>query len=505
MDTESQACDQCYRTKQTCSKSLPRCKRCLDAANPCTYSFGKFMGKPKRSNKIRRQSSNNDLGEMSSGGKFFGLLNLKNEVPEPQRSPPVTDIGSPTQSVWTSSSWDLLPEGLSSENSSTSNPTSPTRVRTQSTTGGNRLMVTPACDQCYRFKVKCSRDPDCCRRCANNRSVCTYSAAAVKPDQKTKTGEENRKKKARISPDDDPSVISMDLRGTSVDSRCYSFTDSPTSQHAELHSEEMNNFYGFEVPSIESSYGFAPQIHESVPPTPGTWAPNPTTLYELDPIGLAPSNEKYPINWPSPDLLHSPYFAQQIALQKFPQPSTPSMGQLPTPTSPAFPHDAMTATCECFSTALSILNGIHSCLQQQSRLETRSQIAQSQRHILQTSTHALEVCEQSTHCNRPHTSVISMLYAVILQQVCSCYDILSSIHLARSGEFPEHGEEQWKSWTMIRNEKLRALACCREMEGRLRNMNFGIEDGDASEAMGRNSVLGLLGSVKGRLGDRICG
>jgi hypothetical protein len=78
MDTESQACDQCYRTKQTCSKSLPRCQRCLDASNPCTYSFGKFMGKPKRSSKIRRESPSNEMGDTSNSGKFFGLLNLKN-------------------------------------------------------------------------------------------------------------------------------------------------------------------------------------------------------------------------------------------------------------------------------------------------------------------------------------------------------------------------------------------------------------------------------------------
>lgn len=38
------------------------------------------MGKPKRSNKIRRQSSSNEHEPVgnASGGKFFGLLNLKN-------------------------------------------------------------------------------------------------------------------------------------------------------------------------------------------------------------------------------------------------------------------------------------------------------------------------------------------------------------------------------------------------------------------------------------------
>jgi hypothetical protein len=142
-----------------------------------------------------------------------------------------------------------MPEGLSSDHSSPSNPTSPTRPRTHSTASGtsNRLMATPACDQCYRFKVKCSRDPDCCRRCANNRSVCTYSAAAPLPVGKSESipkVEEHKKKKARQVQIDDPSVLSTDLRGTSVDSRSYSFTDSPTSQQAELHVDDLNNFYG---------------------------------------------------------------------------------------------------------------------------------------------------------------------------------------------------------------------------------------------------------------------
>lgn len=32
-----------------------------------------------------------------------------------------------------------------------------------------------ACDQCYRFKVKCTREADCCQRCRTNGNPCTYS------------------------------------------------------------------------------------------------------------------------------------------------------------------------------------------------------------------------------------------------------------------------------------------------------------------------------------------
>ena len=50
---ESNACDQCYRTKQTCTKNIPSCQRCLKTSTPCTYSFGRFMGKPKKRHKNR--------------------------------------------------------------------------------------------------------------------------------------------------------------------------------------------------------------------------------------------------------------------------------------------------------------------------------------------------------------------------------------------------------------------------------------------------------------------
>ncbi|XHG09001.1 hypothetical protein AWENTII_012083 [Aspergillus wentii] len=52
---ETNACDQCHRTKQSCTKHLPQCQRCVKSSTPCTYSFGKFMGRPKK--RLRRKQS----------------------------------------------------------------------------------------------------------------------------------------------------------------------------------------------------------------------------------------------------------------------------------------------------------------------------------------------------------------------------------------------------------------------------------------------------------------
>ena len=51
---ETGSCDQCYRTKQSCSRGLPSCQRCEGSSTTCTYSFGKFLGKPKKSLTKRR-------------------------------------------------------------------------------------------------------------------------------------------------------------------------------------------------------------------------------------------------------------------------------------------------------------------------------------------------------------------------------------------------------------------------------------------------------------------
>lgn len=82
----------------------------------------------------------------------------------------------------------------------------------------------------------------------------------------------------------------------------------------------------------------------------------------------------------------------------------------------------------------------------------------------------------------------SMLYAVILQQVSTCYVLLSSHDM------------QTKTWGgILRNERMRGESACQDLERRLRG---GFDEmGDHSEVMGRNSVLGLLAGLRIRFGE----
>ena len=198
------------------------------------------------------------------------------------------------------------------------------------------------------------------------------------------------------------------------------------------------------------------------------------------------------MQWQSPEILHSPFFANGIALQKFPQNSTPSIGQLPTPISPALPGDSSpVAACNCFSAALGVLNELNAYVQEQKNpLELSHHpelLSQSQRGVLNTITDALETCEVSMQCNTTHSSMVSMLYAVVLQQVSTCYENLSS----GAGHILQQSLPQ-KPW--LANQRARGQRICHEMEMRLRNTFEEVDD--QSELLGRNSVVTILSSVR---------
>ncbi|KAI9925797.1 hypothetical protein MW887_005603 [Aspergillus wentii] len=148
---ETNACDQCHRTKQSCTKHLPQCQRCVKSSTPCTYSFGKFMGRPKK--RLRRKQSQSQTEERrvenQNQNENEGQIDTSNVLPSPALS-----------------------------------------CRTK------RGLAVSACDQCYRFKVKCVRDGDRCQRCLGNNNVCTFSLSFQDTPRKRRL--------SNVSPDDSP-------------------------------------------------------------------------------------------------------------------------------------------------------------------------------------------------------------------------------------------------------------------------------------------------------------
>jgi hypothetical protein len=223
-------------------------------------------------------------------------------------------------------------------------------------------------------------------------------------------------------------------------------------------------------------------------------------MYEIDTIRINNGSEHFPLSWQNPEILHSPFFANGIPLQKFPPTSAPSMNQPPTPTSPAFPRDNIqNTTCDCFSNALSVLNELNACVQEQNHLNLSRHhelLSQSRTGVLNTTTNALETCEASTHCICTHNSMVSMLYAIILQQISTCHEIFLS-----SASHDLQQPLRQKPW--LANERARGVNICDEMEMRLRNTFDEVED--QSEVLGRNSVIGLLSSVRAKFSEKAQG
>jgi hypothetical protein len=88
--------------------------------------------------------------------------------------------------------------------------------------------------------------------------------------------------------------------------------------------------------------------------------------------------------------------------------------------------------------------------------------------------------------------MVSMLYAIILQQISTCHEMLSS------SISHDHRQKPW-----LFNERARGIHICDEMELRLRNTYDEVED--QSEVVGRNSVIGLLSSVRTKFSEEVQG
>ncbi|KAH6696636.1 hypothetical protein BKA61DRAFT_710288 [Leptodontidium sp. MPI-SDFR-AT-0119] len=196
--SENNACDQCFRTRQSCSKHPIQCQRCAELGSSCTYSFGKFMGRPKKSLKSRRQTPNDDESPPrnqqrpltqsdTSNATLEGVSDLQYPTP---RSVPPTKFDDTHLSGW----WEFCRND--SRNNDRISPdeldSQPARVDETQRTNFKQTLKTSACDQCYRFKVKCTKEPDCCQRCSTNGNACTYSAAV--------DTEKSRKRQAPGSP-----------------------------------------------------------------------------------------------------------------------------------------------------------------------------------------------------------------------------------------------------------------------------------------------------------------
>ncbi|KAK1918819.1 hypothetical protein P3342_010290 [Pyrenophora teres f. teres] len=91
--TNSKACDQCYRCKVKCTMEPSGCTRCRMTDGLCTYSLGKWMGRPKKSSRQTSQAKSREVRSCGSAS------------PEPDRSYSDQTINLPDSQQC----WELLP------------------------------------------------------------------------------------------------------------------------------------------------------------------------------------------------------------------------------------------------------------------------------------------------------------------------------------------------------------------------------------------------------------
>ncbi|QSZ35107.1 hypothetical protein DSL72_007971 [Monilinia vaccinii-corymbosi] len=499
----SNACDQCFRTKQSCSKHPVQCERCAELGSSCTYSFGKFMGRPKRSLKNRRPFHNDaksippkqqeppisPLEGLSHTSLLWALLTQEclgpDEVQNSTLLPtPMTSDGENKSSDWWQYSgveketvnYRFNTEVL--ENNSTKGDKSQQQVSKKAT----GLTKTSACDQCYRFKVKCTREPDCCQRCSLNGNACTYSASADL--------ERSRKRSAQPSIESPKKKITLPSKADHApDAGDFGANPTPT----DLHSKGNEDFF--------SKDSMAPQpqsLHESHQGS----IPTPESLLSHEVFKLPQEQthvmDEGDMSFSDPSHCYTDILLSIPPLDSFFGNDDPphnvefGMGdhevlershgsEAPIQLSNTVPFFENTSlnTCGCLQSVLLSLLNLHAVVDNHSISSFDSIFAAARNGLFTCESLTLTRCA----CHPSSTPTLLMLCVAILQQVYNAYELLANPpHEFFTGtvdgdnkkitlsikmgdvEFTDIGNSPSIMKAILRMEKFKAERICVELE-----------------------------------------
>ncbi|KAK6612164.1 C6 finger domain-containing protein [Botrytis cinerea] len=498
--SSSNSCDQCFRTKQSCSKHPLQCQRCAELESSCTYSFGKFMGRPKRNFKSRRQLQN----ETKSGPDQLDTLtnddhsNIALEGPERMQNLTILPasmtsdgkFNSLETEVESSDWWQYSREDKETINYSFSvddvENSSAKRDRSQQT-APKKATKTSACDQCYRFKVKCTREPDCCQRCSLSGNSCTYSAAIDLERSRKRSAPpstEAPKKKMSFSSQTKP-VQTMDDVGSSsitADSNCNEIENFCPKDLVTMQpqSKQQKHYRSVSAPEIPSSCQPISALHE------------PTHVIDECDISFHESSHYY-----SDSLLSMPpldiFFDNENPAHdiNFNIGGDESHEQSHGDEVPAKQNnldhilvDRISGGCNCLQSALLSLSNLHAvvCGNNHSSLDGIFAAARNGLFICETLTLA-----QCSSCELSSTSTLLMLCVAILQQVYNAYELLANpaglstegLHAADKKmtlsikigdmEFTDIGHNPSILNAILKTEKAKAERICVELEKTVTN------------------------------------
>ncbi|TGO45492.1 hypothetical protein BCON_0387g00010 [Botryotinia convoluta] len=340
---------------------------------------------------------------------------------------------------------------------------------------------TSACDQCYRFKVKCTREPDCCQRCSLSGNSCTYSAAIDLERSRKRSAPpstESPKKKISFSPQTKPIQI--------MDGKSVSAPEIPTSCQpiSALH-EPTHVIDEYDISFHESSHYYS------------------DSLLSLPPLDIFFDNENPPhdINFNiAGDESHEQLHGSEV----------PSKENNLDP----ILADRISGGCNCLQSALLSLSNLHAvvCGNLKSSLDGIFAAARNGLFICETLTLA-----QCSSCELSSTSTLLMLCVAILQQVYNAYELLAnSAGLSMEGlngadkkmtlsikigdmEFTDIGHNPSILNAILKTEKAKAERICVELEKTVTNAQCRDPAGvGKEETMVCDGLVSLIEIFRGR-------
>ncbi|KAF7953948.1 uncharacterized protein EAE97_001346 [Botrytis byssoidea] len=500
--SSSNSCDQCFRTKQSCSKHPLQCQRCAELDSSCT--FGKFMGRPKRNFKSRRQFQNEtkDGPDQLETSTHDDNSNISSEEIES------SDWWQYSHENKETINYPFSTDGV--ENSSAK------RDRSQQT-APKKATKTSACDQCYRFKVKCTREPDCCQRCSLSGNSCTYSAAIDLERSRKRSAPpttESPKKKISFSPQTKPArgTDSISSSLTTADSNC---NETENFCHKDLVTLQPQSRYQKHNRSVS-----APEIPTSCQPISALHEPA-HVIDECD-ISFHESSHYY-----SDSILSMPPLDIFFDSENPPHDINFNIGgdenheqshgvEVPSKENNLDPTlaDGLSGGCNCLQSALLSLSNLHAvvCGSLNSSLDGIFAAARNGLLICETLTLA-----QCSSCELSSTSTLLMLCVAILQQVYNAYELLANpAGLSTEGlngadkkvtlsikigemEFTDIGHNPSILNSILKTEKAKAERICVELEKTVTNAQCRDSAGvGKEETMVREGLVSLIEIFRGR-------
>ncbi|KAH8648268.1 hypothetical protein BGZ60DRAFT_534950 [Tricladium varicosporioides] len=482
---ESNACDQCYRTKQTCTKNVPSCQRCLKNSSPCTYSFGRFMGKPKKRYKNRFTEEKSVMKQTHPDAEK--ISERKDADFDNAFDSPKGHITGEKEILDHASIIRPALETLSKETDGGNHADSlPAKsIPRQEGKDPKRRTSAYACDQCHRFKVKCSKESDGahCKRCTSNGNTCTFSLTPPREDLQRLDTEivwnPLKRNQNLVEQDDwtqspksdqiafgyslevDPGIT--DLRSTSSKRRKVRDENRAS---GEFSSESSIMSHGYSFTADDTSLGW-----EHI-----TWSP-----------GAAFSSTS--------DLIAQNFDSENGSKE-------PPVSQIN--------EEGVVPKCSCVSSVLSTLKGLHNLIACVGTVDTFS--TRSLDDVLCTTRDALSACKSFKDCKICHNPLRSILCATVLQKLFVCYKILgSSNHSNETGLSIKIGGVEFSNVTLypqiirgiLEGEKKKAAAVCESLMEPSRQDKWeglqifiasqqGEEDDEEAEEDGIRALLQLL-------------